>query len=133
MKKTIMILAFLGIAIFAINNVNAQGCCGSKKSCSKSGSNTTQTTTSATDTKDTLFVNGACGMCKTRIEKAANGVKGITDAQWDQTTHVLTYAYTGTVKKADVSDAMIKVGHDTGYGKASDKTYNKLPGCCHYR
>jgi len=72
-------------------------------------------------------------MCKTRIEKAAKTIKGITSAEWNNTTFMLVYTYDGTVKKADVSNAMVKVGHDTELGKASNKAYNKLPGCCHYR
>lgn len=134
MKKTMMILSLMGIAVFGIYTANAQNCCSNKKtSYNKSENPTTQTTTIATDVADTLIVDGACGMCKTRIETTAEKIKGITDAQWDQMPHVLTYTYTGAVSKTDVSNALLKVGHDTDYGKAPDKVYDKLPGCCKYR
>lgn len=134
-----MILSLIGIAFFGINTVNAQSCCSKKNtSCGKTGTSTGQTTSiqntlSASVIKDTLTVYGACGMCKSRIEKTAMGVKGVIDAKWDATTNVLTYSYTETVSKMDISNALLKVGHDTGYGKAPDDVYNKLPGCCRYR
>ena len=28
--------------------------------------------------------------------------------------------------------AIAKAGHDTDMHRASDETYNALPGCCHY-
>jgi periplasmic mercuric ion binding protein len=139
MKKHLILLLFLGVATFGINNVNAQNCCSKKNtSCGKMGSSTAQTagvqnSLTASAVKDTLTVYGACGMCKTRIEKTAKGITGVTDAKWDAATNILTYSYTGTVNKMDVSNALLKVGHDTGYGKAPDDVYNKLPGCCQYR
>lgn len=144
MKKMMMILSILGIAVLGINNANAQNCCGDKKTgCTKKTNSTDQTSTAQASTvrnkataevvNDSLIVNGKCGMCKSRIEKTAKGIKGVTDAQWDQSTHILIYTYTGTVKKEDVSNALITVGHDTEYGKAQDKVYNKLPACCKYR
>ncbi len=37
-----------------------------------------------------IFVNGLCGMCKERIEKAALQVKGVSDADWDIESRMLT-------------------------------------------
>lgn len=80
-----------------------------------------------------IKVYGNCGMCKTRIEKAANAVKGVTKAIWDDTEAILTVTFddakTTTLK---IEEAVAKVGHDTEHMKASDKTYNGLPGCCKY-
>jgi hypothetical protein len=133
MKKVMMILSIIGIAAIGINNANAQGCCGKKTSCNKKENSSVQNTSDVSGVKDSIIVNGKCDMCKSRIEKTTKDVKGVTDAQWDQSTHMLTYAYTGTVKKEDVSNALIAVGHDTEYGKAQDKVYDKLPACCKYR
>ncbi len=83
--------------------------------------------------KDTLKVYGNCGMCETRIEKAANAVEGFSEASWNKETQMLT------VEKANaendiikVHKAVAKVGHDTDIMKADDKIYNNLPGCCKY-
>ncbi|MDA3817138.1 MAG: heavy-metal-associated domain-containing protein [Prolixibacteraceae bacterium] len=83
--------------------------------------------------KDTLKVYGNCGMCETRIEKAANAVEGFSEALWDKETLLLTVEQSND--KADimkVHKAVAKVGHDTNKAKADDKVYNKLPGCCKY-
>jgi len=126
----ISIAIFFGIAIIMPSNINAQNCCGKDKSaCAKTG----QTATVNSTIKDSIKVLGNCGSCKARIEKAVKKVKGITDAQWDASTKKLVYSFKGTVKKEDVSNAVIAVGHDTEFGKADDKIYNKLPACCKYR
>jgi len=39
--------------------------------------------------KLTMEVDGKCDMCKTRIEKAALGVKGVKYAMWDIPSHEL--------------------------------------------
>lgn len=134
--KNLMIMAaiFFGIAIILPATTIAQCCNHKEKSgCNKSGQTSTQTTTVSGVAKDSLKVSGLCGMCKTRIEKAAKSVKGVTDAQWNDSTSMLIYSFDGTVKKEDVSNAITEVGHDTELGKAPDKVYNKLPGCCKYR
>lgn len=137
MKKTMKIFTVLGIVFFGAFSVNAQNCCSkAKTSCNKSENTISQysapATASATDAKDSLRVNGACGMCKTRIEKTANGIAGVTNATWDATALTLTYNYSGSVNKMDISNALLAVGHDTNYGKAPDNVYNSLPGCCKY-
>ncbi|HBB91682.1 MAG: hypothetical protein A2X22_04010 [Bacteroidetes bacterium GWF2_49_14] len=79
-------------------------------------------------------VSGNCGMCKTRIEKAVNGVDGVKDAVWDSKTQVLKVTY--DEKKTNIESiqkAVVAVGHDSGKLKADDKVYNALPGCCKYR
>ncbi|MCF8363190.1 MAG: efflux RND transporter periplasmic adaptor subunit [Prolixibacteraceae bacterium] len=83
--------------------------------------------------KDTLKVYGNCGMCETRIEKAANAVEGFSEASWDKETQMLTIKKTDA--KADVMTihkAVAKAGHDTRMVKAKDEVYNALPGCCKY-
>lgn len=80
-----------------------------------------------------FMVYGNCGMCKTRIEKAAK-TEGVTSAVWDQTTKMLKVEYQPSkVKVETIHKNIAKVGHDTSLEKADDKVYNKLAGCCHYQ
>ena len=37
-----------------------------------------------------IWVNGLCGMCKTRIETAALKVRGVESANWDTETRMLS-------------------------------------------
>lgn len=144
MKNLVILVAlFLGIAIIYPSSVNAQGCCGGSgmkssscaKSCkgeSKSSAPSTSTTTTGS-IKGTMKVSGKCDMCKTRIETAAKSVNGVMSAEWNQSTKILTYTSKVAIKKEDISNAMIEVGHDTELGKATASTYSALPGCCKYR
>jgi len=86
------------------------------------------------DNQLTIFVDGACGMCKDRIESNALKVKGVLTAQWSSKTKQLTVTYDKTNFSEEKLHAKIAgVGHDTKKMKASDKVYDKLPGCCKYR
>jgi mercuric ion binding protein len=80
-----------------------------------------------------IKVYGSCGMCKTRIEKASNSVKGVSKATWDSEVSMLTVTYDGSkTTTLKIEEAVSKVGHDTDHTKATDKAYNSLPGCCQY-
>ncbi len=83
--------------------------------------------------KEKFEVAGNCGMCKTRIEKAAQSVDGVTAAVWDKESKMLEVTFDSD--KTDIHKvhlAVAKVGHDTKMHKASDEVYDKLPGCCKY-
>ena len=89
---------------------------------------------SETGEKTSFKVYGKCGMCENRIEKAANALDGVTSANWNRESEMLTIEY--NPEKVDVKDvhkAIAEVGHDTEKMKADDKTYKSLPGCCKYR
>jgi len=78
-------------------------------------------------------VKGKCGMCETRIEKAALSVEGVSKADWNLKTNMLQIVFNDT--KTDVGKVHIvvaEVGHDTEKQKAKDEVYNKLPDCCKY-
>ena len=78
-------------------------------------------------------VKGECGMCKSRIEKAAKSENGVTKADWNQKTKLLEVSFDETKTSVHkVQMAIAKVGHDTPLHKASDEVYNALPGCCKY-
>ncbi len=78
-------------------------------------------------------VSGNCESCKARIEKAAK-VEGVTKADWNQKTKMLTLVYDPSkVRSIDVQKKIADVGHDTPKFRAEAKTYNALPSCCKYR
>jgi len=80
-----------------------------------------------------IKVNGACGMCKARIEKAMK-IDGVAKSQWNKTTKVLAVSYKPSVITIDsLQHRLALVGHDTEIYKAADSVYAALPPCCHYR
>jgi cation transport ATPase len=81
----------------------------------------------------TIEVKGNCGMCEKRIEKAANTIEGVTDAQWNKETKMLAFSLDANKASMEqVQKAVAAAGHDTKKVKATDEVYNKLPGCCQY-
>jgi copper chaperone CopZ len=124
MKKVILSVAILAAMVFT--------------SCKNEAKKETKTVTTEVSkdiamTDLSFGVRGNCGMCKSTIEKAANGVDGVGTATWD-----------GDKKKMDVSfdaaktDAMaIQIaiaasGYDTEKVAGSEEAYKGLPGCCKY-
>ena len=82
---------------------------------------------------ESFLVNGNCGMCEKRIEKAALGIDGVSKADWNKETKKLEIVFDDTKTDTDkVEVAVAKVGHDTKKHKAKDEVYNNLPGCCKY-
>ena len=83
--------------------------------------------------KEEFKVYGNCGMCESRIEKAANELDGVTFADWDKKTKMMEVEYDESkVKLKEIHQAIADVGHDTEKVTAEDKTYSNLPGCCQY-
>ena len=112
----IIIVALLAIALGA--NSYAQSNTASKVAATKT---------------ETLKVSGNCGMCKTRIEKAAK-IDGVSKAEWDKTSKILAVTYDPSKTSLDqVGKNVAAVGHDTEKAKAEDKVYSSLPACCKYR
>ncbi|WP_407480582.1 TonB-dependent receptor domain-containing protein [Elizabethkingia meningoseptica] len=82
--------------------------------------------------KESFTVQGACEICKDRIEKAAK-TKGVKSAQWSTETHILTVEYNPEVANTDqILQKVADAGHDNEKYHAKDDVYNKLPSCCHY-
>ncbi|SDH08341.1 heavy-metal-associated domain-containing protein [Winogradskyella thalassocola] len=84
--------------------------------------------------KANIEVDGVCGMCKERIEKAAIRTKGVKSAVWNVDTHELKLIY--DERKTDVktiSKSIAAVGHDTKEIKATDEQYHSVHACCLYR
>lgn len=80
-----------------------------------------------------LKVSGNCDMCKARIEKAAK-IDGVTKAEWDKKDKTLTVTFDPAKTNMDaIGKKVAAAGHDNDKAKATDKAYDKLPGCCQYR
>ncbi|MBL7731839.1 MAG: hypothetical protein JNM88_11730 [Chitinophagaceae bacterium] len=83
-------------------------------------------------TTESFKVSGNCGMCKTKIEKAAKDA-GATEANWDQESKMLTVTYSSsTTNTAKIQKKVAGVGYDNAGFKASLESYKKLHGCCQY-
>jgi Cu(I)/Ag(I) efflux system membrane fusion protein len=122
------ILFFTVIALISASNG-----CGNSSS-QKKAPETQKEEKSQKDEHAMLKASGSCGMCKTRIEKAAKGVEGVTVANWDKDTQQLHLNFDPKKTSVDaISKAIAKSGHDTEKDKADDEVYNALPGCCKYR
>lgn len=81
---------------------------------------------------DKIKVSGECGMCKTKIEKAAK-TAGASYALWDVDAKVLTVKYDSkATNAAKIEKAVAGVGYDTQSEKATDEAYDGLHGCCKY-
>lgn len=84
-------------------------------------------------TKATIYVEGVCGMCRARIKKVTRGIKGVTEADWDEDTKILTVKFDPKLTTISVIEqGLAKAGHDTKNVKADDVVYESLPGCCQY-
>jgi Cu(I)/Ag(I) efflux system membrane fusion protein len=82
----------------------------------------------------TLTVQGACEMCKERIEDAAKSVDGVLKATWMLESKELHLHFDAAKTSLEaISQAIAKAGHDTEKDKAADSVYNALPPCCKYR
>lgn len=78
-------------------------------------------------------VYGNCGMCETRIEKAAKAVPGVELADWNKETKMIEVTFDDSKTDADkIQIAIANVGHDTEKQRAKDSVYDELPGCCQY-
>jgi copper chaperone CopZ len=79
-------------------------------------------------------VDGVCGMCETRIEKALLETPGVWAAEWDVESHEVFVVYKPKkVSEMDLHRAVAEVGHDTQKVKAKSDDYNALNGCCKYK
>ena len=78
-------------------------------------------------------VRGNCGMCKTTIEKAANGVDGVATANWDEAKKKIDVSFDDTkTDEMAIHNAIAASGYDTEKVACSEEAYNDLPGCCQY-
>ncbi|MFK7906332.1 MAG: carboxypeptidase-like regulatory domain-containing protein, partial [Chitinophagales bacterium] len=81
-----------------------------------------------------IHVDGRCGMCKNRIEKAAIQIKGVKTATWNVGTKELKiFVNRKNFNEDQLHQKMADIGHDTEKIRATNEVYENLPGCCLYR
>ena len=87
---------------------------------------------SAQNTID-IPVSGVCGMCKNRIETAANKVTGVKESTYNIAAQTLTVKTKPSFVRQKLVDAVLAVGHDADGQIAKEEVYEALHECCHYR
>ena len=81
---------------------------------------------------DTIAVNGDCGMCEIKIEKAAK-LRGVSTADWDADAKQLIVTYNPKkVTPEDIQRSVAAQGYDTELFTATEASYKALPQCCQY-
>lgn len=85
------------------------------------------------DTTIQFTVEGNCGQCKARIEKAGK-IKGVSMITWSSANKIAQVTYDPATTSADkIQDKIVAAGHDVGAKKAPENVYKSLPDCCLYR
>jgi copper chaperone CopZ len=79
---------------------------------------------------ETILVKGECGKCKDKIE-AALDMPGITFAEWNKETKMLTVRYNDKkVSADDIHTKISKLGYATSKMEADKKAQTELANCC---
>lgn len=78
-------------------------------------------------------VYGNCGMCEKTIEGSLNGQEGISEADWDKETKMITVRYNPEIMdEYRIKLKISEVGYDTDSHRTNELTYSSLPECCQY-
>ncbi|WP_411767807.1 heavy-metal-associated domain-containing protein [Winogradskyella sp. A3E31] len=124
MKKVILSVAAIAVLGFT--------------SCKNETKKETETTTTEMS-KDMAMTNlsfgvrGNCGMCKSTIEKAANGVEGVASVNWDVDKKKIDVSFDDSKTDAmAIHKAIAASGYDTEKVEGDEEAYEDLPGCCKY-
>jgi hypothetical protein len=81
---------------------------------------------------ETFNVNGNCGMCEAKIEKAARAA-GASYAEWNKDTKIITVKYnSSTSNLAKIQKSIADAGYDNAGATATSESYDKLHSCCKY-
>ena len=100
----------------------------------KTTTETKKTTTQVVDgiTTSTFKVWGNCDMCKETIESSLK-VEGITKADWNTESKIMTIAYDDKKITLDqIQKNIASVGYDNEKYKGDDIAYKGLTECCQY-
>ena len=124
MKKTILSVA----VIFAL------GFTSCKNETKQDPETTTTEASKDIAMADVSFgVRGNCGMCKSTIEKAANGVEGVSNAIWDVDKKKMEVSFDDSkTDEMAIHNAIAASGYDTEKVTGDLEAYEGLPGCCKY-
>ena len=121
----------LSIAVIAALGLTS--CKNETKSASEVETTTTEVSKQMAMTDLSFGVRGNCGMCKTTIEKAANSVDGVANANWDVDKKKIDISFDD--EKTDamaIHNAIAASGYDTEKVAGDLEAYEGLPGCCKY-
>jgi len=78
-----------------------------------------------------IQTSAVCDMCKGTIEKQLAFTKGVTAADLDVKTSIVTVSYkTNRTTLEDIREAINEVGYDADDSKATKEAYDNLHGCC---
>ena len=78
-------------------------------------------------------VRGNCGMCKNTIEKAVNGLEGVSKVDWNRLRKKIDISFDASKTNLDaIHKAIADSGYDTDKLSGSEDAYKNLPGCCKY-
>ena len=78
-----------------------------------------------------IKTSAVCDMCKETIEKQLAFTKGVTAAELDVKTSVVTVSYKANKTNADeIRKAINKVGYDADDSPAETNAYDDLHHCC---
>jgi len=79
----------------------------------------------------TIQTSAVCDMCKERIEKEMAFTKGVTAADLDVETAVLTVSFrSGKTDAAAIRKAVNLIGYDADDSPADPDAYDNLHHCC---
>ncbi|QXP67197.1 heavy-metal-associated domain-containing protein [Polaribacter sp. AHE13PA] len=122
MKKVILSLIVLATMGFT-----------SCKNETKQKTNTTEVSKEVANATLTFGVRGNCGMCKSTIEKAANAVEGVANANWSIDKKKIEVSFDDAKTDATaIHKAIAASGYDTEKESGSEDAYKGLPACCQY-
>ena len=77
-----------------------------------------------------IQTSAVCDMCKETIEKQLAFTKGVTTAELDVKTSVVTVYKTNKTTLEDLRKSINEVGYDADDSKAVKEAYDKLHECC---
>lgn len=78
-----------------------------------------------------IQTSAVCDMCKETIEKQLAFTKGVTAADLDVKTSIVTVSYKANKTTLDdIRRAINEVGYDADSTKATQKGYDNLHECC---
>lgn len=78
-------------------------------------------------------VRGNCGMCKSTIEKAVNGIEGVASANWHVDKKKIDVSFDDKkTNEMAIHNAIAASGYDTEKVMGNLEAYDALPGCCKY-
>ena len=129
MKHVFLSLSVIAVMAFSSCKEEAK----SEENSTATAVTTEETADEATIVATSFGVRGNCGMCKKTIEKAATGIDGVTNANWDKDKKNIAVTYdSNKTNEMVIHKAIASSGYDTEKVAADATAYNELPGCCQY-